>query len=186
MSTIVVYESVYGNTHEIAKAIAEGLGPATLVSVREAVERGVEPGDLIVIGGPTHIRGLATRRTRKAALEDGKPHHLDPSAADEPSLKSWLDSLSPRAGRKAAAFDTRINKARWITGTAARGIARRLRRHGVEVVATESFLVAGGEGPLVDGELERARAWGEELFTGSLCGLPRAGQTTGRRQPPFK
>jgi dienelactone hydrolase len=46
---------------------------------------------------------------------------------------------------------------------AARGIARRLRRRGYEVIASESFLVEDAEGPLEDGELERARAWGQEL-----------------------
>jgi nucleoside-diphosphate-sugar epimerase len=50
-----------------------------------------------------------------------------------------------------------------LTGMAARGVARRLRRRGYDVVATESFLVEDAEGPLEDGELERARAWGEEL-----------------------
>jgi len=50
-----------------------------------------------------------------------------------------------------------------MTGVAARGIARRLRQHGLDVVSTESFLVENTEGPLLEGELDRAREWGATL-----------------------
>jgi len=50
-----------------------------------------------------------------------------------------------------------------MTGSAARGIAKRLRHHGYEVEWTESFFVDDAEGPLADGELERAREWGATL-----------------------
>ena len=50
-----------------------------------------------------------------------------------------------------------------MTGSAARGIARRLRHHGYEVIATASFLVADSEGPLEEGELNRARSWAAAL-----------------------
>jgi hypothetical protein len=66
-------------------------------------------------------------------------------------------------GTAAAAFDTRADKSPWLTGAASRGIAKRLRRRGYEVLSTESFLVEDSEGPLVEGELERARAWGADL-----------------------
>jgi hypothetical protein len=56
-----------------------------------------------------------------------------------------------------------LDKSPAVTGAAARGIARRLRRRGYQVVGDESFLVEDAEGPLADGELERARAWGAEL-----------------------
>jgi hypothetical protein len=82
---------------------------------------------------------------------------------DEPGLRTWLRDLSPAAAHHAAAFDTRLDRSPWLTGVAARGIARRLRRLGMEVIATESFLVEDAEGPLEEGELERARAWGIEL-----------------------
>jgi hypothetical protein len=63
----------------------------------------------------------------------------------------------------AAAFDTRLDRSSWLTGAALRGIAKRLRRHGYEVLATESFLVEESQGPLEPGELDRARTWGVQL-----------------------
>jgi Flavodoxin domain len=164
MDAIVVYESVYGNTRAIAEAIADGLGAATLLPVHEAQRPGT--ADLLVVGGPTHMHGLATTRSRhlaaEAAREDGQTR-LDGGATEEPGLRSWLHDLSPGAAQFAAAFDTRLDRSPWVTGVAARGIARRLRRRGIDVIATESFLVADAEGPLEPGELERARAWGVEL-----------------------
>ena len=84
-------------------------------------------------------------------------------ATAELGLRTWLHDLSPGAAHHAATFDTRLDKSPWISGAAARGIARRLRRLGIDVIDTESFLVEDTEGPLAAGELERARAWGAEL-----------------------
>lgn len=64
---------------------------------------------------------------------------------------------------QAAAFDTRLDRSPWFTGVASRGIAKRLRRRGYEVIGTESFLVEDSEGPLADGGVERALAWGAEV-----------------------
>ena len=64
MSAVVVYESVYGNTRAIAEAIADGLGGASVVPVSRA---GVPEADLLVVGGPTHMHGLASSRTRQVA-----------------------------------------------------------------------------------------------------------------------
>lgn len=165
MNAIVVYESVYGNTRAIAEAVAEGLGGAKVVPVRDGA-RYVDEAALLVVGGPTHIHGLATASSRRAALEalseDGAAH-LEPGATEEPGLRAWLRDLPQRDKAQAAAFDTRLDRSPWFTGVASRGIAKRLRRHGYEVIGTESFLVEDSEGPLADGELERARAWGAEL-----------------------
>jgi hypothetical protein len=168
VNAVVVYESMYGNTRSIAEAIAEGLGGANVVPVHEAAgPAGV--AELLVVGGPTHMHGLATSLSRRmaaeAAEEDGGVS-LEPGATAEPGLRRWLHELSHREGADAAAFDTRLDKSPTMTGTAARGIARRLGRHGYNVVDSESFLVRDSEGPLEDGELERARAWGEKLSTG--------------------
>jgi hypothetical protein len=86
-----------------------------------------------------------------------------PGAADEPGLRRWLHDLRPTDGGRAATFDTRLDKSPLLTGTAARGIARRLHRRGYDVIGDESFLVEDAEGPLEEGELDRARAWGEQL-----------------------
>ena len=163
MKAIVVYESVFGNTHAIAEAVAEGLGGVPVLSVREAVERAGDL-DLLVVGGPTHAHGLATDRTRHVAVEHAhEGAHVEPDATEEPGLRSWLGDLHCTAGCRAAAFDTRADGVPLVTGSAARGIARRLQHDGFDVLATESFVVKGTEGPLKPGELERARAWGGKL-----------------------
>jgi hypothetical protein len=98
----------------------------------------------------------------EAAKEDGHAA-VEQGARDEPGLREWLRDLPKRDGARAAAFDTRLDRSPMLTGMAARGIAKRLRRRGYEVVASESFLVEDSEGPLEVGELDRARAWGEQL-----------------------
>ena len=164
MTRIVVYESMYGNTRAIAEAVATGLGGATVLSVHEAPEA-LEGVELLVVGGPTHMHGLTTALGRRMAVEGAQKHgsHVEPDAADARGLREWLADVRGGAGLHAAAFDTRASGAVAFTGSAARGIARRLRRGGFDVLATESFVVTGTEGPLTDGELERARAWGAAL-----------------------
>ena len=164
MMAIVVYESVFGNTHAIANAVADGLGGVSVLSAREAVERVEEGLELLVVGGPTHMHGLATNRSRHIAVDRAhEGAHLESDATEEPSLRAWLGDLRAAPGCPAAAFDTRADGVPLLTGSAARVIAGRLRHHGFDVIATESFVVKGTEGPLKPGELERARAWGQKL-----------------------
>ncbi len=164
MNALVVYESVYGNTRAVAVAVAEGLGDGAVLSVGQAVGR-AEEAELLVVGGPTHMHGIATTRSRQmaaaAAHEDGTT--IVPGATDELGLRGWLRELPGGGGSYAAAFDTRLDRSPWFTGLAARGIARRLRHHGYEVLGKESFLVEDAQGPLEEGELDRARAWGAQL-----------------------
>lgn len=165
MDAIVVYESIYRNTHEVAEAIADGAGASEVLTVHEAEGYRGTP-DLLVVGGPTHVRGLATKRSRRVAaatVRGNGRRYVEDGASTEPGLRTWLHNLSPGVARHAAAFDTRLDEPSWISGSAARGIARRLRRIGIDVIATESFLVEDTEGPLEAGELERARAWGAKL-----------------------
>ncbi len=165
MNAVVVYESVYGNTRLIAEAIAHGLGDTGVLPVHEAAH-GVGERDLIVVGGPTHMHGLATVRSRQMAAEavheDGEVD-VEPDATDEPGLRAWLRDLPSRPGARAAAFDTRLDRSPWVSGVASRGIAKRLRKRGYDVLSAESFLVEDSEGPLAEGELDRAQKWGEEL-----------------------
>jgi Flavodoxin domain len=174
MKAVIAYESMYGNTRQIAEAIAAGLadlGDVEVVSVNDGDTRAASDAQLLVVGGPTHIHGLATEMSRKgvarAAEEEGDVE-LEPGAADGPGLRRWLAQRSGD-GHAAAAFDTRIDRSPVLTGSAARGIAKRLRHRGYRLIADpESFFVDDTEGPLADGELDRARAWGE-----SLCGSVR-------------
>ena len=168
MRAVIIYESMYGNTHLIAGAIARGLGPGnhvTVVPVAEATRDLLDGADLIVVGGPTHLHGMSQVRTRKAAVTQadkagGRPA-LDASA-DGPGLRDWLGSLGPVSAR-AAAFDTRLAGPAVFTGRASKGIARLLAQHGLTLIAgAKSFLVTT-DNQLQPGEEDRAQEWGEEL-----------------------
>lgn len=167
MAVVVVYESMYGNTHQIARAIGRGLTeahiPAEVFSVDAARDREIRPGDVLVVGAPTHVHGLSRDSTRKAAAKEAPKNELemDP-AAQGPAVRDWLASLGKITGR-AAAFDTRIKAPALFTGRASHTIARALRRHGFELLAEpESFLVTSTN-QLMPEEEARARQWGSEL-----------------------
>jgi hypothetical protein len=167
MRVVVVYESMYGNTHQVAEAIANGLADvddSEVLSLEDAMPGVIQAADLVVVGGPTHVHGMSRESTRNAAVEaaDKKPElELDPDAPG-PGLREWLASL-PRSATKAAAFDTRIDAPALFTGRASKGIARHLRKHGFElIVEPESFLVTK-DNILVDGEADRARRWAEAI-----------------------
>lgn len=156
MHAIVVYESVWGNTAAVARAVADGLGGGTVAYPTDEVPRdAIEAADLIVAGAPVFGFGLPTERMR-STIEPGE------AGADltHPSLRSWLANLPAGAGRSAA-FETRI----WWSPKGATGtIERSLTAHGYPPMAKAAkFVVRGKEGPLREGELERASAWGRQL-----------------------
>jgi hypothetical protein len=167
MTALVVYESMYGNTRAIAEAIAQALTAAghDATAARVADAPSAPDTDLLVVGGPTHMHGLTTSMSRRMAVKAGEEdgHHLEPNAGDEHGLRQWLRALPERDGARAAAFDTRGDAKAALTGSAARGIARRLRHHGYTVVGSESYLVDDAEGPLQEGELDRASAWATSI-----------------------
>ena len=73
MRAFVVYESLYGNTHAVAEAIAVGLrehGEVDLVAVADAASLNLADADLLVVGGPTHVHGMSSEHSRKSAHED--------------------------------------------------------------------------------------------------------------------
>lgn len=167
MRIAVIYESIYGNTGAIAGAIADGLrahGEVTLEPVDDGLSTDV---DLLVVGAPTHAHGLPTRMTRRAietAAEEAEAKGQPLESGPTPAMRSFLDNLHKVGGTTAACFDTRFDKSPMLTGSAAKTIAKRLRRLDYELVAPpESFFVSESEGPLVEGEMERARAWGASL-----------------------
>jgi hypothetical protein len=163
---------MYGNTHAVAEAIGAGLGASLgvggvveVVSVHEGSPSVLAGADLLVVGGPTHAHGVSRAATRASAIEDAanpeKHLELDPDAEGD-GLREWFDGLS-ELGVKAAAFDTRVDMAVAFTGRASKGIAKRLRRHGCQLVLDpESFLVTK-ETELEPHEVERATAWGVSL-----------------------
>ena len=183
MRALVVYESMYGNTHRIAEAIGEGLGEfaeTDVVSVHDAGQERVDLADLLVVGGPTHVHGMSRDSTRSAAAEavakPGADLALDPDAAGD-GVREWLEALTSVTGR-AAAFDTKVDMAAVLSGRASKGIAKELRRHGYELVAEpESFLVTK-DTHLEPDQAERARSWGRQLG-GHLAAQPSSSRVTG-------
>ncbi|MBL8774824.1 MAG: flavodoxin family protein [Acidimicrobiales bacterium] len=168
MRSVVVYESQTGCTHLVAEAIGKGLhelGEVHVVPVHHADAELANGADLVVVGGPTHIHGLSRPSTRKAAIEatekPGAGIEPDPDAEGD-GLREWFDALGDLEA-DAAAFDTRMEGPPAFTGRASKGIAKRLRHHGLElVVPPESFLVTKTT-HLEDGEIEHARTWGATI-----------------------
>jgi flavodoxin len=168
MRAVVVYESMYGNTHQVADAIGAGLGTAfdvSVVPVAEANPATIADADLVVVGGPTHMHGMSRPTTRKWAVEAANkavsPLKVEPGALG-PGLREWFDSLGWHPV-KAAAFDTRLDGSAALTGRASKGVIRLLRTHGFGIVAKpESFLVTKQD-RLQQEETTRAREWGIRL-----------------------
>jgi flavodoxin len=144
MKAMIVFDSVYGNTEKIAEAIAAGMGSGTKARRPSAVGadelRSVE---LLVVGSPT----LGGRPTK--------------------AIQGFIDSIPKAVAGKLiiAAFDTRMSmKFAKIFGYAAARITAKLQENGSTLRSPpEGFIVRGGSGPLAEGELERATAWGRGL-----------------------
>jgi hypothetical protein len=160
MAAIVVVESGWGNTAAVARAVAEGLGGDTvLVGVDEAPDRLPEDVDLLVVGGPTHAFSWSSASTRADATRQGAP-----AAEATPGIREWVSALPASEHLDVATFDTRVTTVRHLPGSAARRAAKEVRRrHLGRLVGTCSFYVQGVAGPLLDGELDRARRWGAGL-----------------------
>ncbi|MGD2103951.1 MAG: flavodoxin domain-containing protein [Anaerolineae bacterium] len=158
---MVVYDSVHGNTEQVAGAVAEALAGAfgapeavEASRVTEAEPEQLEGLDILVVGAPTHA--------------------FRPS----PATRTFLRSIPGRSldGVRVAAFDTRlavedVNSAVLtflvrLFGYAAKPIADSLSNKGGDLVLPpEGFIVMDTEGPLREGELERAAGWAQELAT---------------------
>lgn len=169
MRALVVYESMFGNTHIIAEAIAAGLRDqfqVDVVSVDDATPSLLASADLLVVGGPTHAHGMTSEASRKNAVGMAEKHpelpHLDPAATDG-GLRDWFHQLPAGEGRRAVAFDTRFHAAEMLTGAASHGIARRLRKHGYVLVDEPMSFFVDKATHLVPGEAGRATAWGASL-----------------------
>ena len=156
MKTLIVYDSYYNNTEQIANAIGDSLrsrGEVVVSKVNDIKLEELDGVELLIVGSPTR----AFRPTNPIVTF---------------LLEIPGNSLK---GVKVAAFDTRICvddvKSRVLTilvkllGYAAKPIAKRLRKKGGElVIPPEGFFVNGTEGPLKDGELERAENWAKQII----------------------
>lgn len=160
MKVMVISDSQFGNTAKIARAIAEGLGSAMETPEEVGLQQigGTNPNqlaglDLLVVGSPTQ--------------------KFRPTSA----TSNFLKRIPKHAlkGVKVAGFDTRLteediqahgflSKMVDLFGYAAEPISERLAKKGGEIVMPpEGFTVEGTEGPLTEGELERARDWGQQI-----------------------
>ena len=155
MKILVVFDSFFGNTEQVARAVGEALaarGEVTVTRVSELQAGQLEGLDLLVVGSPTRA--------------------FRPS----PNTQAFLKGLAPGSlrGVKAAAFDTRIDPADTnsgflrvmvkLFGYAAEPMAGALRKKGAAPAGTPAgFFVKDSEGPLREGELERAQSWADGL-----------------------
>jgi len=163
MKALVVHESMFGNTRRVAEAVAAALRPAyevEITGVDGASTAQLAAADLVVVGAPTHGHGMSRPQTRAQTLRNG----VAALTAQGPGVRDVLSRLPAGRGRPAAAFDTRLPWPRWMSGAASRPVAAALRRAGYSLVLPpESFVVKGTQGPLRDGELDRAGAWGARI-----------------------
>jgi flavodoxin len=159
---LVIYESMFGNTHSVADAVAAGLGTALDVSVVEvshAPRQISDDIDLVVVGGPTHAFSMSRPSTRQSASDQG----ADPEAAGHDGIREWIGAVTAPEGLLTAAFDTKVLKPH-LPGSAAKSAGRKLRHRGFKKIDDpKTFYVTGTKGDLVDGEVDRARQWGTHL-----------------------
>ena len=168
MNAVIVYESFWGNTAAVARAIAEGIGPgAAALTTDEATPDVVADADLLVVGAPVLGFRLPTDAIRDGLLREyGAP---TPPDTRHPSMRAWLDAL-PRGTAPVVAFETRF---RFSPGGSIGAITDGLERAGYRALTKgKKFLVAGKYGPLKEGELDRAREWGTALATAAQDGPP--------------
>jgi flavorubredoxin len=159
MKAVVVYESLWGNTAAVARAIAEGIGPeARALSTAEAAKEVVAGADLIVAGSPLFAFQLPTDKIRETIRSKAATFPKPPDLS-HPPLRAWLETVPAGQGHSAA-FETRIW---WSPGGAAGSILKALKKAGYESAGSKRFRVAGMYGPLKAGEIERARKWGARL-----------------------
>jgi flavodoxin I len=144
MGTLVVYDSVHGNTERIARAIGDAItGEVRVLRVGEVSSSELETFDFLIVGSPTH---------------GGRP-----TQAIQDFIKNAPATVFE--GTNVASFDTRVtSRLVRIFGYAAGRIAGSLKRKGGKlVVPPEGFFVIGTEGPLKEGEVERAAGWAKEI-----------------------
>lgn len=160
MKVVVVYESLWGNTAAVGNAIAAGLGAgARALATDEAGDAEIAQADLIVGGAPVFGFSLPTEAMRESIRTN--PGSPTPPDLSHPSLRSWLEAL-PEGSARYAAFETRVRGP--FPGGSVKHIAKGFEARGYTAISKANpFYVSGKFGPLAPGELDRARAWGEEL-----------------------
>jgi flavodoxin len=143
MKTVVVYASRSGQTRLVAEEIGRALdshGQVEMFEAEQAPAR-LPDADLVFIGAPTEAHSVMKPMTE----------YLD-----------RMDTASV-AGRQTVAFDTRIDWPRLLSGSAAEGIAKRLRSAGANVVVSPESFIVNRKPELLPGELDRVRLWATDV-----------------------
>ena len=168
MNTLVVFESMYGNTHTIAERIAAGFSPlpVTVRAASQVTDADVAAAHVLVLGAPTHVHHLPSLKSRwQAVTHPPSGARLD-SAAFGAGMRDVLRSMATwGAGdhQMVAAFDTRLSGPAVLTGRASRSIARRVRRLGRPLVVAPMSFIVDRANHLAEGEAERAERWGASI-----------------------
>ncbi len=127
MKVTIVYESMFGNTHEVAQAIGDGIRNAQpdadvqCVGVVDASPELIKSTDLLVIGGPTHIRGMTSGLSRRMGISGeqnaeakGEPAHELEEDAEGPGVREWFKGLPKLEDGSPAAASTPALSPQWL------------------------------------------------------------------------
>jgi hypothetical protein len=168
---LVVYESMFGNTERIARAVGAGLAAPVdglpghdveVIEVGAAPDRLGRDVDLLVAGAPTHAFGLSRPSTRRDSVKSA----TGPLVSTGRGLREWIAGLEAEGTPRVAVFDTRMGKPAFLRFTphGSRVATKLLRARGLPVsLGADHFWVTDTTGPLAAGEEERARTWGATL-----------------------
>jgi hypothetical protein len=172
MKAIVAYESLFGNTRRVAESIAIGMSEfadVTVLNINRLNLDKLAGLDLLVVGAPTHAHTISTSASRKEAERQSKQParrlRLERDATGM-GVREWIETL-PESTGLCAAFDTRADVLKLLSGAASTTIDKRLRRKGMRaIIDPESFLVST-QGELNPGESTRAQEWGATVARAS-------------------
>ena len=166
MRAVVIYESMFGDNQQVARAIASGLAEAGVPA--EAVEVGAAPTqigddvDLLVVGSPNHAWSMPRPSTRQSAADQAD----GPLVSRGIGVREWMEVARLPRGLRTVAYDTRGSHPKAVVAMdhASSSIEKGLAKlGGARLVPAEHFRVADMKGPLEPGEAERAHAWGVRL-----------------------
>ena len=175
MHALVVYESMYGNTKQIADAIAAGLNDggadSTVVPAAQVTAAQTATADLVVAGGPTHAWSMSRPSTRRTAVQVVRKSPGGGlkviQGAEGSGMREWIAGLAGQHVVKSfAAFDTRRHAPLGLSGSAARAIDRRLRKLGWRRAHHAQGFFVTKDDQLEPEEVARAHGWGAELAAG--------------------
>jgi flavodoxin len=156
MKGLVIYDSVFGNTEKIAQAIGAVLaeqGSVQTLSVGKMTADSMSGLDILLVGSPT--RGFRPTEAVSKFLNSIPKNSLTGIRVAAFDTRLWLDTIDSKTLRFV------VDKG----GYAANSIAKSLVKKGGQLVAPpEGFLVTGEQGPLKNGELDRASAWGRKFL----------------------